>query len=144
MREQSNFRVQDHRDQVPSGAYILADGTAMNDLVDRLQNGQASVGWEGDPRLCIAYNRQTTQWELWRAESDGQYRMVMRSKPGMSFPMNLIEHLMQHDNRRKFDALRDVDKHNDLQRALAASQLQEHKDAAAEKARWALKKDLSA
>ena len=100
MREQSNFRVQDHRDQVPSGAYILADGTAMNDLVDRLQNGQASVGWEGDPRLCIAYNRQTTQWELWRAESDGQYRMVMRSKPGMSFPMNLIEHLMQHDNRR--------------------------------------------
>ncbi len=144
MREQSNFRVQDHADQVPSGAYLLADGTAMNDLVDRLQNGQPSIGWEGDPRLCIAYNRQTTCWELWRMEADGNYRLCMRSKPGMGFPMNLIEHLMQHDTRRKFDAYRDVERHNDLVKAVAASNARDAQSAAAEKVRWALNKDLNA
>ena len=142
MRE-TQFRVEDHAAQVPSGAYMLAGGTAMDDLLDRLHNGDATLGWEGDPRLCLAFNRETDRWEMWRFEHDSQYRLVGVSKTGCGFPPDTIQNLVSKDGRRGYDVVKDVERHNQMTTALADSKFGQATSAGAEKLAWALQKDLA-
>jgi hypothetical protein len=75
---------------------------AMQDVIDKLHNGDPVKGWDGDPRLEV-YCTPTGDgpvWELWRLEDDNEYRMTCRSKPGVPFDDRLIEHLVAHDRRR--------------------------------------------
>ena len=111
MRETA-FSAKDHAVQVPSGAAILVDPRDMDDLIDRLQNGDPTKGWEGDPRLCIAFNRVTQRFELWRREADEEYRLVCQSRPGMSFPHNLIDEIVAHDVRRGYNPHDTIAAHN--------------------------------
>lgn len=141
MRETA-FQARDHAAQVPSGAYMLAAGSAMDDLLDRLHNGQPEVGWEGDPRLALAFNRQTDRWELWRFEHDSQYRLVGVSKPGCSFPPDTIQNLVSIDGRRGYDVVKDVERHNELNTAIADAKFGQATSAGAEKLAWALERDL--
>lgn len=121
MREETYARI-DHPNFLPWGSAVIVDREAMDGLVARLHNGVPTLGWAGDPRLCVAFHRPTQRWELVRLERDGQYRIICRSKPGMAFPDNLIQSLVAHDGRRGYHVGRDIMAHND--------KLQADKDAA--------------
>lgn len=112
MRELTLSRVE-HPQEMPSGAAVLVDPLAMDQLLDRLQGGDPTAGWAGDPRLSLAYHRPSQRWELWRLEATGQYSIVSCSRPGYGFPPNLIANLVYRDTRRGYDVKRDVDDHND-------------------------------
>lgn len=141
MRE-TQFRATDHRDHLPSGAAILAAGGAMDDLLGKLHNGDPTMGWGGDPRLALAFNRQTDRWELWRMEHDGEYRIVCVSKRGAGFPPDLIKNLMSMDGQRGYDLVKDLDRSRQM--ATAAEDYTFHQKMApkVEKLAWALRRDL--
>src|SRR5437660_1245652 len=84
------------------GRSVWAD-PEVQDLMDRLHNGDPTLGWEGDGRLAL-YRAPGRRWELWRLENDGEYRLIMRSKPGLHLDNRLIMHLVAHDSRRGFNA----------------------------------------
>lgn len=127
--------------EIVGNAAVLTDRTAMDDLVRRLQDGDPTVGWEGDPRLCIAFNKNTQQWELWRFEHDSQYRRVLRSKPGMAFPRNLIEQLVQMDAQRGHDVAVEVAVAREKAEAEADYKFSQAMRPRIEKLAWALRKD---
>lgn len=142
MRE-AQFRTTDHRDQLPSGAAMLVHGTAMDDLIHRLHFGDPTLGWEGDPRLALAFNRQTDRWELWRMEHDGEYRLVCVSKAGVGFPPDLIKNLMSMDGQRGYNLVQDLDRNRQV--AEAAKDYTFHQTMAPkiQKLAWGLRKDLA-
>jgi hypothetical protein len=113
----------------------------MDDLLDRIQNGDPRIGWEGDPRFVLAFNRQTDRWELWRREVDEEYRMFARSKPGLGFPAGIVEEIVKHDVRRGYDPKADVDAHNARLDAEKRYQASQRRGPGLEKLRWALRKD---
>lgn len=95
----------------PDGGMVEID----SDLIDALHNGYAPLGWEGDPLLFLAWNRQTQRMELWRhnLHGDGQAGLIMRSKPGQrTADMNIIRFLVDHDTRRH-NVVEDMFKHNE-------------------------------
>lgn len=93
------------------GAAVVVDRRMMGGLVDRLHNGDPTVGWAGDPQMCLAYHKERRCWELWRLEG-GAYGLVARSKPGKPFPGGIIQELVRRDARRGYDAGAEVDAHN--------------------------------
>lgn len=95
----------------PDGGMIEID----SDLIDMLHNGYSPLGWEGDPLLYLAWNRQTQRMELWRhnLHGDGKAGLIMRGKPGMRVAdMNIIRFLVEHDTRRR-NVVEDMFKHNE-------------------------------
>lgn len=135
------FDARDHAGVVPSGASILVDKDAMDHLLDRLQNGDPALGWEGDPRFVLAWNRVDRRWELWRREHDEEYRLFARSKVDHPFPVNIIQEIMAHDVRRGFDPKAYVDAHNAAVDAEKAYQASQRRGPSLEKLAWALRKD---
>lgn len=130
-----------HPYTMPSGAATIVDKNEMDSLLDRLHNGDSTLGWEGDPNFALAYHRPTQRWELWRKEADSQYRLAARSKPGLPFPGNIIQYIMEHDTQRGFDPHRHVmdhnaklDKENNYKRSDKLGE-------AASRLQWALRKD---
>lgn len=124
-----------------SGAAVVVDSRAMDGLIDRLHNGDATLGWEGDPRLALAFNKETQRWELWRLEVDNKYRICARSQAGHAFPPSLIPALVAQDGRRGHDALGAVVKHNEQVEKDEMSALAEAMGPAHERLFWALRKD---
>lgn len=100
MREQS-FASLTHPEWV-QGRRLWRDGS-VNDLIRRIQQGDPTKGWEGDPRLEVYYQGATKQWELWRMEADGTHRRVMWTDPGAPFDGSVIDELIASDTRRGFD-----------------------------------------
>lgn len=123
MRE-TTITEAEHPYTLPSGAASIVDREAMDGLLDKLHNGQPELGWAGDKRLCLAFNRQNQRWELWRLEHDSEYRLVAQSQPGMGFPHSIIRALVDHDTRRGYDVGQDIIDHN--------TRLQAEKDAASD------------
>lgn len=116
----------------------------VQDIVDRLQNGDPSIGWEGDPRLAL-YRTEDHRWELWRLEESGQMVMVCRSKPGLGLDARLILQLMRHDARRGNDALKvlqSIVDHNDRLEERREAEAVDALMGAREKVDWSLLKDL--
>lgn len=130
-----------HASFMPSGASVIVDTTVMNDLLQRLQHGDPTRGWEGDPRLSLAYNRPEDRWELWRWEWDGEYRLVMRSKPGHPIPLDVIDQLVLMDRNRGFDVSQYVRDHNERVDREQEYQFSERMGPKYEKLQWALRKD---
>lgn len=139
MRETA-FQARDHAETIGHAA-VLTDRTAMDDLVRRLQDGDPAKGWEGDSRLCIAFNKVTQSWELWRFENDSQYRRVLRSKPGMAFPQNLIEHLVSIDAQRGHDAQVEIAVAKAKAEAAEDYRFSQAMQPKIEKLAWALRQD---
>lgn len=140
MRE-TEFKASEHPDFMLSHAAVLTDKRAMDDLIEKLQGGDQTRGWEGDPRLVIAFNKSESRWELWRREHDEQYRLLARSHPGLPFPHSIIDELVERDTRRGFDVKQYVDQHNahvDLQKEQTLSEAMGPRF---ERLRWALLKD---
>lgn len=95
----------------PDGGMIEID----SDLIDALHNGYSPLGWEGDPLLFLAWNRQTQRMELWRhnLHRDGKAGLVMRGPVGGRVAdMNIIRFLVEHDTRRGYDPVADYKAHN--------------------------------
>lgn len=90
------------------GRRIWRDGT-IDDIVRRIQQGDPTKGWEGDPRLEVYFDPQRRRWELWRLEHDGQYRPVIYSDPGASLDLSIIDFLVTHDRNRGFDVQRHLE-----------------------------------
>lgn len=137
MREE---RFVEHRTLSPSGAAFLVDQREMDGLLDRLQNGDATRGWQGDPRLALAFHKPSQRWELWRAESGG-YSLVGRSPIGAGFPANLIDQLVVRDVQRGFDPFQHVQDHNDALDVQRDNELSEAMGPAYQKLFWALRKE---
>lgn len=72
-------------------------------IIDKLQNGDPTLGWEGDPRLTLYI--EDGRWVLYRMEADEQMRPVCYSRPGLELDERLIRRLVEHDNRRGAPAL---------------------------------------
>lgn len=88
---------------------MLWTSPEVADMVDRLQNGDPTLGWEGDPRLAL-YWREDGRWEVSRYEN-GQYSTVCVSRPGVALDARLIMRLVEHDHRRGFDPLAILDEY---------------------------------
>lgn len=87
------------------GRRLWLDGQVRG-IVDKLHNGDPTLGWEGDPRLALYLEPDPLggeRWALYRYEADGQYRKVCQSKPGLALDERLIQLLVAHDQRRGFD-----------------------------------------
>jgi hypothetical protein len=113
------------------------------DMLHKLQCGDPTKGWEGDPRMFMARSADLTRWELWRLEDDGVERMVCRSAPGVPFDERLIERLVATDRRRfkksLFDQIKDQnDKHEASIKAENDTYIAEE---VAPRLKWAAKKD---
>lgn len=85
-----------------NGRRVWRDGH-IEEIVRRLQQGDPTKGWEGDPRLEVYFEPTERRWELWRLEHDGQYRRVLYSDPGKTLDFDVIDHLVAHDRNRGFD-----------------------------------------
>ncbi len=92
--------------QVVDGKVLWLD-SGIRDLVHKMHYGDPVIGWEGDPRLAIYLDQDRTTgedvWTVERLESDGVYRTVCRSRPGLALDERLLLRLMEHDTRRGFD-----------------------------------------
>lgn len=131
------------RDAYGRGRSLMIDHS-VQDVVDRLHNGDPTWGWEGDPALALYLEEGADGkpvWVLERLEDDGVYRVVCRSKPGVDL-RGLIPMLVKHDRNRGHNAALDVIAAN----AKAAKARDDAAaDAAAEKLEkvyWAAGKDV--
>lgn len=116
-----------------------------SDLMDALHNGYAPLGWEGDPLLFLAWNRQTQRMELWRhnLHGDGRAGLVMRSNPGQRVAdMNMIKFLVTHDTRRGYDPMEDIAKHNEARRKQIQDDSRDKMGEAAERLYHGFQKDI--
>lgn len=130
-----------HPETLPDGRGLWVAPEVL-DVISRLRNGDPGSGWAGDPRLALYRGESGDHWELWRLENDGEYRMVVRSKPGVSLN-SLIPWLVEHDVQRGYDAIRRVLEHN--QKVYRDNDLRhaERMDDAMDHVIWGLRKDLN-
>lgn len=142
MRELSYAPTQIMHPSHVNGRTLWID-PAVQEIIDQIQNGDPTIGWEGDPRLAV-YRGPENRWEVWRLEADGEYRLVARSMPGGALDRSIIFHLRAHDLRRQSAAelLAAVDKHNDHLRASRNASAHERAVEGLQKAMFYLDKEV--
>ncbi len=146
MRELSLTKNELIHPQTINGKRLMID-PEVQDLVDRLHNGDPTLGWEGDPRLALTGGRDPVTgenyWELVRFEN-GQYNLVATSRPGMKLDRSLIMHLVAHDlRRRSMESITDeIDRHNDAITDPEKNGGAEKLADALEKVYWAANRDI--
>lgn len=126
----------------PDGGMIEID----SDLIDALHNGDATYGWEGDPLLFLAWNRDTQRMELWRhnLNRDGKDGLIMRGPAGGRVAdMNIIKFLVDHDTRR-VDVVAGITKHNAQVKKDHAAAQRDKMGEAADRLYHGLQKDIGA
>lgn len=128
-----------HPHIMPDGSFVEVD----SGIVDKLHFGDPALGWEGDERLALSWNGQTERVELWRLEDDGEYRLVMRGRPGMRVvDMGIIQFLVTHDRQRGFKLRDAIDAHNAKLDADREKEFDAKVEAAADRLHWALLRDI--
>lgn len=80
-------------------------------VIDRIQNGDATCGWTGDPSLFVMYNQENHHYEIWQHCNDGLDRICF-SFPHNEFDARVLMKLSEGDLRYR-DPFADVDKHNE-------------------------------
>lgn len=106
------------------GRRVWRDGD-VEEIVRRIQQGDPTKGWEGDPRLEVYFAPELRRWELWRLEHDGKHRMVMASKPGVTLGLDVIDFLVAHDRNRGFDPHKHITVVNEGIRRRRSAEFQE-------------------
>lgn len=146
MRELSLAKNELIHPQTINGKRLMID-PEVQDLVDRLHNGDPTLGWEGDPRLALTGGRDpltgVNYWELVRFEN-GQYNVVARSRPGLKLDRSLIMHLVAHDLRRRTmdEVNAEIDRHNEALTKAAETAAQEKAADRLAKVYWAAGLDI--
>jgi hypothetical protein len=103
-----------------NGCEVWVKGGSVGDIVNRVQNGDPTKGWEGDPRMVVLFNKdaldergvQVGQWILARLGFDGKYHVIAANTPGAPLGLDLIDNLVKYDSRRGYNAAAEIDKHN--------------------------------
>jgi hypothetical protein len=135
-----------HPDPLPA-AYGGPGVVRIDDpLAERIQKGDNVFGWEGDDRLALYICVPKREWQLWRLEADGCYRMAMRlsadAKPVSDVIPSLILNLVTHDQRRGYDARTAADQINAaVQKAVDNAAIDRLTNETFPKIRWAAEKD---
>ena len=116
------------------------------DLIDKIEHGDPTLGWEGDNRLAVFLEQRSPEvWALYRLEDDGYWRHVVRTEEGVPFDERVIHWLCQNDIRRKpagFDLDAIVKEQNEKVRAQKDQENQEYMaEEVAPRLQHALKKD---
>lgn len=121
-------------------------------VVDAIQQG---IGWwEGDPRLALYADAKRGMWLLYRLEHDGVYRLEghqrqpLPGQRGMTLGEDLLNtiltHYAEHDLRRGFDPIAQLDAHNDAREAQLDAELSDFAvNDFADRFRFALRKELN-
>lgn len=125
----------------PDGGMVEID----SDLIDQLHNGYAPLGWEGDPQLFLAWNRQDQRIELWRHANDGTGKafMVLRGPVGMRVAdLRVIDFLVKHDTRRGYDPVQEMAKHNAARRKQVDDDTRDRMSEAADRLYHGFQKDI--
>lgn len=130
-----------HPETLPDGRGLWI-APEVQDIINRLRNGDPTQGWAGDPRLALYRAERGDHWELWRLENDGEYRMVLKSKPGVNLH-SLIPFLVAHDTHRGYNAVQSILEHNRAVYRANDLRSAERMDAAMDHVLWGLRKDLN-
>lgn len=109
-------------------------------------DGDPTLGWEGDPRLCWYWDGQEQRGVLARREDDGEYRITLVLQPyqmGLTAAANrIINRLIEADVQRGADPKRLVDKHNAMIDKQREDRAREERGPVIEKLAWGVGKDL--
>lgn len=84
------------------GVVDLAERLEVKDFLGRLQGGDATCGWRGDPNCTVAREMDGT-WSIYRNDDDGQWRRMLTSKPGARLGPEVLKMLASRDQHRARD-----------------------------------------
>lgn len=88
--------------------WVLVD----HPTVRPLQQGEPTLGWDGDPRLAVYLHKPSKAFVLWRLENNGEYSPISHyGIGGQITPATInqtIRDLIRTDSRRGFDPGEDV------------------------------------
>lgn len=128
--------------EIIEGRRIWLDGP-MQDVIDKMQQGDPTKGWAGDPNLYLRFEPIEKRFEVWRLEDDGVHRMTMRSAPGVPLHDGLIDWLVANDRRRFTKSLHDqiVEKNEAHEREVRRVNDDFIREEVNPRLDWALKKD---
>lgn len=112
---------------------------------DSIKDGDAVLGWGGDQRLQLYLNQKFGSWELWRLEGNGEYQLTWawdaRMCPAIDITPTAIQWLIEHDQTRGYDVVKDVVGTYDLRELEKQKAKDEFLDEASDAVAWGLKKD---
>lgn len=126
---------------LPDGTFEYLDATGT---VDRLQQGDATLGWAGDENLSLCVDTKADEWVVYYRGPDGVNRPCMRRKhiPGEGVPTtSLIRAIVAHDTRH-IDVVAQVDKADLAAAKVRDDRFHDRTGDAADKLAFALGRDL--
>jgi len=110
-----------------------------------LWEGDRILGWRGDPRLALYFNKDWLRWELWRLEHDGVYRMTTwwsaDDVRGGEIVGRCILFCLRSDRERGYDPHVHVHQANDRAHAPVKDQIADQLAEANDRVRWGIAKD---
>lgn len=93
----------------PRGVMISIRDDMLN-ICQRVQEGDATIGWAGDPNMFVSFNNVVQKYEIWRRCEDGLDRMVKSWDPD-KFDQRVLMDLRDTDTWR-IDVLKKMDDEN--------------------------------
>lgn len=110
----------------PDGDRIMIRSDILG-ISERIQKGDPTCAWSGDPYMYVVYNQRNGKYEVWRLCEDNRDRIISSWVPA-EFDARVIKNLAENDSQ-VHDVLGRIEKHND---ALEASRAREIEDLEAE------------
>lgn len=123
--------------RTPRHGYKLVESDVLG-ICERLQRGDPTCNWEGDPRLFVRFNELRRLYEVWRLCEDGVERIISSHKPN-EFGPNVLKYLAEHDSHH-VDINATLDKHNERVDASHQRQLEDLEHELNKYLKWANKK----
>jgi hypothetical protein len=127
---------------LPDGRYEYAETSR---IIEKLRDGEPTLGWEGDPHLSLVLNASVGVWELWRRNPDNHdappLKIATCPNKGKMPGDELIRALISWDTRRH-NRLDQIDAENAAIQKARDDTFHEEMQAAGDKLHWALSKDL--
>ena len=114
-----------------------------SDLMDKIWNGDPTVGWEGDPNMFLFYDNKDHRVYLTGLDDHGEQYIVMRSKPDVSLDtMQICRMLVEHDRNRGYNLAKELDANDAKVDADKRANDNEALEDVAKKLAWGFRKDL--
>src|ERR1051326_5753583 len=117
----------------PGGHQMLISNDHL-DIARRLQQGDPTCAWPGDPRMFVVFNYDRERYEVWRRCEDNVDRIISSWVP-REFDARVIVHTSQNDTRLH-DVLERVDKHNEQLQRSRERELKQIEEELAKDIKW--------